>query len=458
MNETAATGGTGEKGAAGGVRDGSEAAGATRRVRRAGRRGRAASPDLHAGLGPGARPVVQLKYADAGALYVTWRWEHALDTPGMVVFPREAVRGVLTELAAALPSPLPGEDVERALARSLGGGAFTDPVRERALAMRLTGLLPGPLAQELDALIGRGIRPRLRVQPSPSTAQVPWEALRGSDGERLVESADVALLPPATVRNSPARRPSPWRPEGPVAVALDPRVPGFPDDSALGSVLGPVAAGSPLAALAERLGPRLLPAGARQAPFRRRDVTREVLEPLLAEAVRFLYVGHVSTADHGLGAALHLGCGPETTGRAALVGAHRPLTAADLVLGHRPEAPRPWRMPNRVAFIACESGGDLRFAEPTGLVAAAVHGGAEYVTATRWTLPTDAGLRHFAPAAGAETSVVPEAVLAVDAAHEAADPVAALNAWQAGRARLWEATGRIEHTPLFWAAFTTTHG
>ena len=432
--------------------------GTRRRPWRLGRRARAARPDLHSGLGPGARPVVQLKYVDAGALYVTWRWEHALATPGVFVLPRDSVHGPLTELAAALPSPLPGEDVPRALARALGGGAFTDPERERGLAMRLTGLLPGPLAEELDELVGRGLRPRLRIQPSPSTAQVPWEALRGSEGERLVEIADVAMLPPATVRNSPARRRSPWRPGGPVAVALDPRVPGFPDDSPLGSVLGPVAPGSPLARLAARLGPRLLPAEARQAPFRRADVTRDVLEPLLAEAVRFLYVGHVSTADHGLGAALHLGCGPDSSGRAAPVGPHRPLTAADLVLGHRPEDPRPWRMPNRVALIACESGGDLRFAEPTGLVAAAVHGGAEYVTATRWTLPTDAGLRHFSPAAGEGTGVLPEAVVAVDTAHEAADPVAALNAWQAARARLWEATGRIEHTPLFWAAFTTTHG
>jgi len=115
-------------------------------------------------------------------------------------------------------------------------------------------------------------------------------------------------------------------------------------------------------------------------------------------------------------------------------------------------------MPNRVALIACESGGEVRFAEPVGLVAAALHAGAQYVTATRWTLPTDAGLRRFAPGATPETTVLPDSVVAVDAAHEASDPVAALNNWQREKAERWEAKGRLEDSPIIWGAFSTAFG
>jgi hypothetical protein len=137
---------------------------------------------------------------------------------------------------------------------------------------------------------------------------------------------------------------------------------------------------------------------------------------------------------------------------------HRPLTAADIVLGHRPGIPAPWRMPNRVALIACESGGEARFAEPVGLVAAALHTGAEYVTATRWTLPTDAGLRAFGPTANSETTALPGAIIAVNTAHESADPVASLNHWQREKAVRWEAEGRLEDSPIIWAAFGTAYG
>ncbi|UED88714.1 CHAT domain-containing protein [Streptomyces profundus] len=376
-----------------------------------------------------------------------------------MLFERSEVAGVLDELARALPTPLPGETIEEALTRALTRGPLVDVARESDLLGRLTtALIPYPLGAELRLLVERGIRPRLRVQPSPSTGQVPWEALRVDDEERLVEVLDVATLPPATVRHSPERRISPWRPEGPVVAALDPRVPGFADHTGLGSVLGPVAADSPLAAMVTRLGERLRPTGSAADAFRRPGLSREVLEPLLAEASRFLYVGHVTTADHGLDARLHLGCGVDSTGRAAPLGGHRPLTAADLVLGHRPDDPRPWRMPNRVALVACESGGEVRFAEPTGLVAAAIHTGAEYVVSTRWTLPTDEGVRRFAAGAAPGTTVVPASVIAVDAAQDAPDPVVALNDWQRERAVRWRRHGDLADAPFTWAAFTTTHG
>jgi hypothetical protein len=376
--------------------------------------------------------AVQLKFVDAGDLYASWRWEHDLDRPRAVRFPRALVQGALDDWSRAVPSPLPGERADRALVRALTHGPLLDRARESELSGRLAGaVFPQQLGVELDSLIAQGIRPHLRVQPSPSTALVPWESLRVDEGERVVHSTDVSALTPATVRNGRGRRVSPFSPHGTVVSVLDPEVPGFADTSALGSVLGP---DSPLGD--------------------RSTVDRDELERALATAARFLYVGHVTTGDHALDARLHLSCDTRTTGRATPVGAHRPLTAADIALGHRPGPPKPWRVPNRVALIACESGGDTRFAEPTGLVAAMIHGGAEYTTSTRWTLPTDAGLRHLVPDFP-DTPVLGPTVVAIDQAHSTPDPIAALCAWQRDQADRWERTGDPAHSPVVWAAFGT---
>ncbi|WP_219824011.1 CHAT domain-containing protein [Actinokineospora auranticolor] len=382
-------------------------------------------------------PTVQLTMVDAGDLYLSWRWEHALDEPRALVLPRELIQGALAELAAATPSPLPGETAEQALTRALTQGPLVDRDREIALAELLSRtLLPHGLATELNAVITQGARPHLRIRPSPSTARVPWEALRVDVGQRTVHCADVSVLPPATVRNAPGRLVSAFDPQGTVVGVLDPRVPGFADASALGSVLGPVAPGSPLDALAAAHG------------LRRDDLDRATLQSALVDAARFLYVGHVTTGDHALDARLHLCCTADTPGQARPIGAHRPLTAADLALA-------PWRFPNRVALIACESGGDTRFAEPAGLVAALVRGGAEYVVSTRWTLPTDSGMAHLVPGHPG-TPALPDVVVAVDAATATPDPVTALNAWQRDQATRWEATGDPVHSPVLWAAFSTS--
>ncbi|GLZ37796.1 CHAT domain-containing protein [Actinokineospora sp. NBRC 105648] len=390
--------------------------------------------------------TVQLKFVDAGDLYVSWRWEHALDQPRVLILPRALVQDALDELAHALPSPLPGESSHQALVRSITHGPLLDHPRETALAERLArALLPARLAAELNELLTQGVRPHLRIQPSPSTAQVPWEALRVDEGERVIHHADVSVLPPATVRNAPDRRVSPFTPDGQVVAVLDPRVPGFDDNSALGSVLGSIALlpEEPLTHLLDIHGSR------------REDQDRDYLATALVDASRFLYVGHVTTGAHGLDARLHLSCRADTTGRAAPIGAHRPLTAADIVLGHRPGPPSPWRTPNRAALIACESGGDLRFAEPTGLTTALVHTGAEYVVATRWTLPTDAGLAHLARTPPSTSTLAP-AITAIHRAQRSATPIGALGAWQQDQATRWEQTADPAHTPLIWAAFATT--
>ncbi|MGO1745672.1 MAG: hypothetical protein ACTHY8_05000, partial [Microbacterium gubbeenense] len=118
----------------------------------------------------------------------------------------------------------------------------------------------------------------------------------------------------------------------------------------------------------------------------------------------------------------------------------------------------------RVALIACGSGREATFADPTGLVSAVAMRGARWVTSARWSLPTDVGLEWLqasglsasATESSAPFSTFASMVAAVNDAQEQADPVAALGAWQRGQADLWERTGDAAHSPLIWGALTTT--
>lgn len=250
-------------------------------------------------------------------------------------------------------------------------------------------------------------------------------------------------------------------------LVLDPKVPGFRADSPLGSVLGRPASDPALLSLVrDRLATgTAVPSVATPAEaFRRTDLDRDWLSGVLRTgARRLLYVGHVSGAPVASGQSedgtLHLCCGPGTEGLTQTIRTHRPLSAKDLLLGTLPLradgacGAQVWPAPARVALIACESGGDLRFAESFGLASAMIHNGADLVTATRWVLPTSLAFHHLA---GVPQSVRPltEAVIAVDAAHEHPDPVRHLGSWQRQQADRWRAGGRIEHSPLLWAALT----
>lgn len=213
-------------------------------------------------------------------------------------------------------------------------------------------------------------------------------------------------------------------------------MPGFRADSPLGSVLGPPGSDPALLSFVQsRLdaGGVAPPVGSAAEALRRTDLDRDWLgEALRKGARRLLYVGHVSGAPVEGGQSedvtLHLCCGPGTEGLTDMVRAHRPLSAKDLLLGTLPlradgvPGAGLWPAPARVALIACESGGDLRFAESFGLASAMIHNGAELVTATRWVLPTSFAFHRLG---GLPESVRPltEAVVAVDAAHEDEDPV-----------------------------------
>lgn len=377
-------------------------------------------------------PTVQLKFVDAGDLYVTWRWQHAPAEPRALAVSRALVQPALDALTAAIPTPRPGERLTAALDRAFAG-PLADRDREIALSESLArALIPARLAAEVNDFLRHGRRPHLRIQPSASLGRVPWESLRVDAGERMVHDVDVSLLLPAGVRNAPGRRVSDAG-DGSVVAVIDPVVPG----GAFAPVLPGLADDSPLGNELLTLGERLR--GSRAGELSRRRIDRDRLRALLATASRLLYVGHVTGGAHGLDVRMHLSCDAATTGRAPLLGRHRPLTAADLA---------GWRMPARVALLACGSGRDAAYAEPAGLVTAMVAGGAEHVTAARWTLPTDAAFGAGRPFS--------DAAVAVARAHaEPDDPAAAVGAWQRGRADAWEAGAGLEASPIVWAALTT---
>ncbi|WP_461032801.1 CHAT domain-containing protein [Streptomyces mayteni] len=401
---------------------------------------------------------------------MTWTWTVGARGFGTGHAPAAEVDAAVAALSAALPGS--GEGMRRAFE----SGALADHEAEPRLARVLAeALWPPGLTAQLRHVSAAAGRPLIRIQPSPRVAQVPWELLAVDDDARLVDLADIVTTAPASLRRpgpgpTPDARPAP---DGDaVVLVLDPRVPGFRADSALGSVLGPPGSDPELTALVRRgidagaVVPRLAdPAEA----FRRTDQDRDWLGDVLrAGARRLLYVGHVSGVPVDGGQSeditLHLACGPGTTGLTEVArGTHRPLSVKDLLLGTLPlradgvPGALIWPAPPRVALIACESGGDLRFAESFGLATAMLHNGAELVTATRWTLPTSHAFHRLA---GLPSSVRPlsAAVVAVDAAHEHPDPVRHLCRWQRERLDLWRATGAVEHAPLLWAALTSVVG
>ncbi|MBX7434322.1 CHAT domain-containing protein [Mycobacterium sp. Y57] len=394
--------------------------------------------------GPG--PTLMMRYADVGAAVyaglrvvgcpqatVTWAIEEpALDT----------VRDLLT---GALPDPRPGETPGDAVERALTAGSLATPAAERELAGVLGEQLISPNAWRLIAEYAGTPGAALFVAPAARLAQVPWSVLTPPDGDgrRLVELIDVLLAAPPSIANAD-RRPARWqdRSDRPPLLILDPRVPGQRPDSALGSVLGRPDAESRLVrhfAAVMRHREVLPEVGSAVELFRRATADRGWLAAQLGrQPGRLLFVGHATAADGDVGhadrAAVHLA-------------EDDPLTAADLMASGL-------ALPPRVALLACSSGGDYRFDEATGLVAAFVLGGAVLVTATLWSLPTTAGYHRFCSAAGDLADPMADVVLAVDAAHDADEPGRAINVWQRCQLARW-GDGDVTASPLYWAALVT---
>ncbi|MEU0487831.1 tetratricopeptide repeat protein [Nocardiopsis sp. NPDC006139] len=401
-------------------------------------------------------PTVLVRLADAGGLYMSWRWTAGAQGFGTGYAPGPDTDAVLAELSAALPGP---EGIAAAL-----DGALADPSAERALAARLSEVLwPAELTDQIRTVArGLGMRPLVRVQPSPRTGRVPWELLAADPGgTRLLDLADVSLAAPAALTAGPRPEPAPG---GPAVLVLDPRVPGFRADSELGSVLGRPGTDPDVLALVEahRAADDMLPrVAAPQEALRRTDQDRHWLGGALrAGARRLLYVGHATSAPVEDGQSedtlLHLCCTADTGGHAEPVRGHRPLSAKDLLLGTPDGRPghEVWPSPARVALIACDSGADTRFAEPFGPASALLRNGADLVTAARWALPTNAAFHRFGGVPAGERPLT-ELIAAVDAAHDAPAPVRALADWQRTRLDRWRTTGDPAAVPLLWAAPAT---
>ncbi|MFD4558490.1 CHAT domain-containing protein [Streptomyces sp. NPDC058469] len=424
-----------------------------------------------------SRPVVQVRLVDAGDLFMTWLWAGGAQGFGTGHGPGAEVDQAVRALTDALPGAGDGAEGMR---RAFDSGALAEHGSERRLARTLAeALWPEQLTAQIRQVAERAGRPLVRIQPSPRVAQVPWELLAVDDGTdvRLIDLADVVTTAPASLRSRGPAAPTTQATDtgtntrtdtGPVVLVLDPRVPGFRADSPLGSVLGPPGSDPELLSLVRtRLDAgAVVPSIAAPAEaFRRTDLDRDWLSGVLRKgARRLMYVGHVSGAPVGGGQSedgtLHLCCDAGATGLAEPLRTHRPLSAKDLLLGSLPlradgePGARIWPAPPRVALIGCESGGDLRFAESFGLATAMLYNGAELVTATRWVLPTSFAFHRLAQLA---ESVRPlsEAIIAVDTAHEHEDPVLSLGGWQREQLDRWRADGRIEHSPLLWAAMTS---
>jgi hypothetical protein len=444
------------------------------------------------------RLTLVLRFADVGiATYASLRIVGQPSRTVAWVIDEPTLLAALQELADALPEPRPSESRRDAIDRALTSGPFAAPDTELTVAYILGVLLIGTPGWQLLTECLASPRAVLFISPSARLARVPWgllampksgptaeELIRAraasftsagvtpaqipwqladigmhTDGYRLMELVDVLLAVPPNIVHSP-RAPASWasRQDGPPVLVLDPRVPGQLPDSALGSVLGRPSAQTPLARHFTGLMQRrpVLPAvDAAVQLFRRQDADRGWLALLLAQTPsRLMYVGHASSADRGpdhVGradrAALHLACTATISGDAGAVGDHRPLTASDLISLRLP-------IPPRVALLACGSGGDYQFDEPTGLVAAMILGGAQLVTATLWSLPTTAAYRQFAPRCDDPADPMADIVVAVDRAHQTVEAGCAVNHWQREQMRRWRA-GVITASPLYWGALVT---
>lgn len=435
------------------------------------------------------RPTLILRFADVGiATYASLRVVGQPERTVTWVVEETILLAALEEIAAALPDPRDAETAVDALQRALSGGAFTTPGAELTLAYRLGVLLISAAGWELVSECVNDPRAVLFVAPSARLGRVPWgllalpavrpevtamlaarqEAITPdgplpatipwpageidvlTEGFRLLEFVDVLMAVPANIAHS--RRANTPRPAADPLLILDPRVPGQRPDSALGSVLGRPAPDTVLARHYADLMDRrtVLPrVGTALELFRRTDTDRHWLADVLSRRPgRLVYVGHASTGDGAERAALHLACRASVQGYSDPIGDHRPLTAADLMSAELP-------LPTRVALLACASGGDYRFDEATGIVAAMVLGGAELVTATLWSLPTSAGYRRFV--SGAPDDPMGEVVAAVDTAHQAGtdfEAACAVNRWQRAQLRRWR-DGDEAAAPVYWAALVS---
>jgi hypothetical protein len=443
------------------------------------------------------QPTVLLYGEDAGDSYYFWQWlDETPSTPGTIVVPQARLAAALEMLDLSLPGAHPDVSDEEFVA-PLSSGAFGTPQKEALLAHELGELL-------IDRRLARELRDRynelgqpilIRVVPSPSCTRVPWELLDyNGSGERLVTIADIAMDPPIGFYGTRDRQPETWT-KGETVYIIDPRRTGL------------------LPVLDERgadVATKLLVNAVAENPVVKDLVSRDDLSTLLRAMpgpARLLYFGHVASVSGRLGpdaqteageTAVVLSDDPAVYGvtnvvrEAGSLRFSRPLSALDLIYGTTNPVARAaeiatsdsfpwgakvkypaddvgipgwklWPMPPRVAIVGCESGGDLAHIEPFGLVLACLNNGAELVTATRWTVPTDRLFRETDDSRDDDPQPLIELVQVVDRAHNDAGPIAAIAGWQREQLKKWLASEGFASqkrlnpaSPLLWASLATT--
>lgn len=326
---------------------------------------------------------------------------------------------------------------------AVADGCLAGARGESLLADRLGKLLlPKKLTDRLRSERRRTVYPNVLIQVLPSTtcARVPWEILRTGNpecpDERLIELGDVVTMAPLLARDgNPDRRHPRWaESRGKPALVIDPK---------LGPGLQVLKKEEHIAGWQERIDRYGRTDLGVQKATTAQDLTRALLSD--PRPSRLLFVGHVDSGKESWKTALRL---------AGEAGGYRAHTAFEVFLleaamgSDQGASTDSSPVPPRVALVACNSGPDLGFTEPFGLVTAYLEHGAELVTATRWTMLTDDAFELM----GAESSPLNDLAIAVDDAHETEDPVRELCAWQRGRLHAWRMSGDIGDSPLTWAA------
>lgn len=368
---------------------------------------------------------------------------------------------VYSELVDALPrsrtTHQTPDDEQKEIKRALGHRFWVDPEHNRATLTELAAqVLPARLREELAEPRTRQGRLKLLLGPSQRWARIPWELLPVG-GRRLLDVADICGTVPAPLLDDRARQPRTT--QGPGLYVIDPlntlrRLLDAPRRRDWNN-------------RAKRSGCTLIGL---------KNITRTDLSTALRADPppgRMLYLGHCvppNTPTEPSTAGLLLYDRDRATD-GARVAAERhlgqpdllhALTPLDLFLGTPAKRdaqglPLPgteipghelWPMPPRVGLIACGSAEADSYNEALGLVAACVNAGAEYVTATRWTLPVD---KHT----GNATSAL---AMAVDDALLAPDPVAAVTEWQRQQLTNWLAKPEtVANSPMLWASLQSFH-
>lgn len=118
-----------------------------------------------------SRPVVQIRLADAGDLFMTWTWAGGARGFGTGHGPADEVDRAVRALAAALPGP--GTAAE-GMRHAFVSGAMTDPRNEHALARELAeAMWPEGLTAQIRQVSAQAGRPLVRIQPSPGSPRSP---------------------------------------------------------------------------------------------------------------------------------------------------------------------------------------------------------------------------------------------------------------------------------------------